>query len=38
MKIFNIHFTQNIVTESSDLFLQWIGREVKYIKQEFRNN
>lgn len=29
MKIFNIHFMQNVVMESSYLFLQCIGREVK---------
>lgn len=38
MKTFNIRFTQNIVPELGDLFLQCIGREVKQIKQEFRNN
>lgn len=32
MKIFNIHFTQNIVTESSDLFSQCIGREVEQAR------
>lgn len=38
MKIFNIHFMQNIVTELSGLFVQHIGREVKSIKQGFRHN